>query len=94
MIFRLIVVAAGIVVLVALIVSCIKIGKKLGRAEARSEMSGLDVNTYHRLGNFVRSVLAPPATIDDFVQLPEYLKKEADELIKLIGPARRLVRRK
>lgn len=93
MIFRLIVAIAVIVLLATLMLTSIKIGRKLGGDKVRAEMNGLDVDTYHRLGNFVRALKAAPATVDDFVVLPEYLQQERDELIKLIGTAPRLVRR-
>ncbi len=94
MLFKLIVAIAVIVLLVALVACSIKIGKRLGRDQARREANFIDANTYHRLGNFVRALLAPPENIDEFVVLPPRFKTEANELIELIGAAPRLVRRK
>lgn len=89
MILRLIIYAAAMILLVAIVLTGVAVGRRLERRRG----AYIDVNVYHRLGNLVRALNAPPADVNDIVILPDSLKQEAKELIEQIGAAPRFVRR-
>lgn len=92
MIIKLVIVIAVLVLLVGAAALLINLGIRIGKAAVRHEQSYIDPGTYHRLGNLARALLAPPATVEDFIVLPEALHAEAERLIKVIGRAPRFVR--
>jgi hypothetical protein len=92
MILKLFIVAAALTFSIGIAWLLVNLGIRIGKTAVRHEQSYIDPDTYHELGNLTRALLAPPATVEDFVVLPEAMQAEAKRLIKKIGSAPRYVR--
>jgi hypothetical protein len=83
---------ALLILVIAFALVSIQYGRMLERGKIKRSGGHIDPDTYAELSNLARALVAPPATIDDIVVLPEDLKEETERLVAKIGTARRGVR--
>jgi hypothetical protein len=92
MIFRLVIVLAVIVLLIALAGAGYRLGRRAERSQQQRRAGWINPETYHELGNLVRALMSPPREIEDLIVIPDWMRDEADRLIKKIGAIPRSVR--
>lgn len=92
MIGKLVIFIAILVLLAGIVLVAWRLGVTAGKAAQRRRQDTIDPMLHEQLKTFVRNIIAPPATFDDIIVLPETIKRDAQLLHQKIGPARRAIR--